>query len=92
MAPKRSGTKASRSERRAERERLRRARERGLPERAPPRPAPPVDGDPGEALSQAPAAAAGPGKKTAGVPVLVKVVGVAAAILAGVYVLTHFRD
>ena len=93
---KRSGSKSSRSERRAERTRAERAREHGLPvsERRDAQlrnrtasPEPPREAGEDERGSDALVA----GTK-AGIPTLVKVVGVALVILIGVYFLGRERD
>jgi hypothetical protein len=92
---KRSGSRSSRGERRAERERAERAREHGLPERrsAPVRAraeAPePRDGD--EQLDRGSEAPSIPLRKTS-VPTLVKVLGIGVVILFGVYLLSRERD
>jgi len=89
---KRSGSKSSRSERRAERTRAERAREHGLPvserrdvqlrNRA-------ASHEVGEDERGSDALVAG---TKAGIPTLVKVVGVALVILIGVYFLGRERD
>jgi hypothetical protein len=93
---KRSGSKSSRSERKAGRERAERARDRGLPEKrseplraraATPEPVSSVDGE--DRSSDAPPA---PTKPPGGVPTLVKVVGAALVLLMGAYVLSLLRD
>jgi hypothetical protein len=92
---KRSGSKTSRSERRAGRERADRAREHGLPARrdATPRarastPEPRSHSESGgDRSSDAPRPA-----KPVGIPTLVKVVGGALALLVGVYLVTLLRD
>lgn len=92
---KRSGSRSSRGERRAERQRAERAREHGLPARRPePMRArgttPEFDrlADPNEGPSDRPVV---PLRK-ASVPTLVKVVGAAIVILLGVYLLGRQRD
>jgi hypothetical protein len=92
---KRSGSRSSRGERRAERERAERAREHGLPERrsAPERaraatPARLTDDERSDRASDAPSL---PLNKTR-IPTLAKVLGVGAVILLGVYLLGRQRD
>jgi len=91
---KRGGSKGSRGERRAERERAERARLHGLPisERrdaqlrsraATPEPSSEASDGGADGLGVA---------RPAGVPTLVKVIGVALLILVGVYVLSRARD
>jgi hypothetical protein len=88
---KRSGSRGSRSERRAERERAERARQHGLPERAiPPRAAPAEPAATPEASSEASGEA--PSRQRGGIPPLVKVLGGALLILLGVYWLSQRRD
>jgi hypothetical protein len=92
---KRSGSRSSRGERRAERQRAERAREHGLPARRPEpmraraaTPQPDGSADGSERSSDLPRV---PLRK-AGVPTLVKVIGAAAVILLGVYLLGRQRD
>jgi hypothetical protein len=93
---KRSGSKTSRSDRRAGKERARRARAHGLPERREeaPRarastPEPGSRDDDEDRSSDAPRAAKA---KSPGVPTLVKVIGAALVILLGVYILSQRRE
>lgn len=89
---KRSGTRSSRSERKAGRERAQRARQHGLPERN--EPAARATSEPlsteteGRSSDALPVKAARP----SGVPTVVKVVGGALAVLLAVYLLTRYRD
>ncbi|HKY40505.1 MAG TPA: hypothetical protein VJN18_31440 [Polyangiaceae bacterium] len=93
---KRSGSKGTRGERKADRQRAQRARERGLPERreeplrARAATAEPGSGDDEDRPSDAsrPVARA----KPAGIPPIAKVVTGALLILVAVYVLSRFRD
>ena len=93
---KRSGSKGSRSERRAGKQRAQRARAHGLPERrealpraraSTPEPGSRDDGD--DRSSDAPPAGA---TARRGIPTLVKVVGGALVILVGVYILSQRRE
>jgi cytoskeletal protein RodZ len=93
---KRSGSKTSRSDRRAGKERARRAREHGLPERreearraraSTPEPGSRDDGE--DRSSDAPRMAKA---KSPGVPTLVKVIGGALVILLGVYIFSQRRE
>ncbi|MDF3066518.1 MAG: hypothetical protein K0R38_2119 [Polyangiaceae bacterium] len=93
---KRTGSKSSRSGRRAGKERVERARERGLPERrqeplrvraATPEPRSSTRGE--ARSSDAPSA---PAAASAGVPPWVWVAGIALALLAGAYFLSRQRD
>jgi ribonuclease E len=93
---KKSGSKSSRSERRAGRKRAERAVEHGLPTRkAPPpraRAATPEPGSHREGTDRASDAPRAPIAKSGGVPTLVKVLGAALVILIGVYLLSRQRD
>jgi len=89
---KASGSKSSRSERKAGRQRAERARAHGLPEpraeRSVPSPSARPDGDaPSEGAGVTSAAASGKSR-----PVLVWVVGGALMVLLIAYVITKFRD
>ena len=89
---KASGSKSSRSERKAGRQRAERARAHGLPELRPVQAAASVAPDEDAAVERAdvtPAAAAAARK---GRPVLVWVLGAALVILLIAYVITRFRD
>jgi hypothetical protein len=92
---KRSGSRSSRSERRAGRERAERARQHGLPERRPePMRARAATPDPDSRVADAERPSAPPTVplRASGIPTLVKVVGAAAVILLGVYLLGRQRD
>lgn len=91
---KKSGSKSSRSERRAGRQRAARAREHGLPTaRVEPvrarTPDPASSPERDDRSSDAPARRSA---KSAGLPPLVWVVGAALVILLGVFLLSHRRD
>jgi hypothetical protein len=95
--PKRSGSKGSRSERRAGRQRAGRAREHGLPARVEPESRrvrastpEPISAEGDDRSSDAPPASLS--KPRRGIPTIVKVVAGAVAILAAAYVLSRFRD
>jgi hypothetical protein len=94
--PKKSGSKSSRSERRAGRQRADRAREHGLPARAEPSPraraVTPEPSDEAFGAARSSATRSGRGDKPAGIPTLVKVIGGALVILLGVYLLSRQRD
>jgi hypothetical protein len=94
--PKKSGSKSSRSERRAGRQRADRAREHGLPARAEPSPraraVTPEPSDDAFGAARSSATLSGRGDKPAGIPTLVKVIGGAFVILVGVYLLSRQRD
>jgi hypothetical protein len=93
--PKKSGSKSSRSERRAGRQRADRAREHGLPARAEPSPraraVTPEPSDEAFGAARSSATLSGRGDKP-GIPTLVKVIGGALVILLGVYLLSRQRD
>jgi|GEM_PF-4791358 len=93
---KKSGSKSSRSERRAGRKRAERALEHGLPTRKvpPPRaragaPEPSNAREGTERSSDGPPV---PAAKSRGIPTLVKVLGAALVILVGLYLLSRQRD
>ena len=90
---KRSGSRSSRSERRAGRERAERAREHGLPTRPQAtlrtRVAGPEPESQSAARSSEPTTVA---LKSPAIPTLVKVIGGALVILLGVYLLSRQRD
>ena len=92
---KRSGSRSSRGERRAERERAERARKHGLPEPLKPAlraraatPDPNSDVEAADRSSDAPAVL----PKSPAIPTLVKVLGGALLILLAVYLLSRQRD
>ena len=93
---KKSGSKSSRSERRAGRKRAERALEHGLPTlKLPPpraRAATPEPGSAREGTDRSSDAPSVPVAKSAGIPTLVKVLGAALVILVGVYLLSRQRD
>jgi hypothetical protein len=95
---KKSGSKSSRSERRAGRKRAERAVEHGLPTRQQPpraRSRSAKADEPsrsGEGTTRASDAAPASVAKSSGIPTLVKVLGAALVILLGVYLLSRQRD
>jgi hypothetical protein len=91
---KKPGSKSSRSERRAGRKRAERAHEHGLPVRREP-PARAATPEPRRRLEREAGSSSAPlagAAKPAGIPTLVKVLGGALVILAGVYLLGRQRD
>ncbi len=91
---KRSGSRSSRSERRAERQRAERARDHGLPAR--PLSSPPAGGSQTQGALDAPRehspeSGAAPSSRS-GFPLLAKVLILAFVILLGVYLLGRQRD
>jgi hypothetical protein len=93
---KKSGSKSSRSERRAGRKRAERAVQHGLPTRQQPPPraraATPEPGRNDEGIDRSSDAPRVPVAKPGGIPTLVKVLGAALVILGGVYLLSRQRD
>ncbi len=93
---KKSGSNSSRSERRAGRQRAERAREHGLPPRKEPptrvRASTPEPGSAPDSEGRSTDAPPARPAKSAGIPTLVKVVGVAVLLLIGAYLLSQKRD